>query len=115
VLPAAVAHHLKVPFICCIEEAHADGAAITVTLRTGGRRRRLAITLPAVITVSGFALASPVPDGQHASVEVMGLADLAIDRATITHREGLTGALEKSRLRVTSVKSADELLRRWLP
>lgn len=111
VVPAAVAHHWKAPYVPHIESLSvADGEA-TVVVRSGGKKRTLAVKLPAVFTVGATlgvtATRAPLSPS---SVEILRLHDP--DDRTLSRASDL-GTLEKPKRKPFAATSAADLLRRW--
>lgn len=113
VVPAALAHHLGAPLVARAEDVRLAGGTLEARVRLGGRRVRLAVELPAVVTVPPAPEAAPAAatDG---AVEEIALAELGMDPASLARRPGLAGTLERPRRRAVTVKSAAELVQRWL-
>jgi electron transfer flavoprotein alpha/beta subunit len=112
VVPAAIAHHWKAPYLPHVEELSASDGEATVLVRSGGMKRRLAIKLPALLTVGatlGVAAAPPSP-APPASVEILRLHEL--DDRTLNRASDL-GTLEKPKRKPHAATSASDLLRRW--
>jgi electron transfer flavoprotein beta subunit len=115
-LGAAVAQELNAVYLARIESLSSspeNAKAAVVTVRAGGRKRRLEVPLPAVLTVGAYApvAARPARDTGAAPETITG-AELGLDLAGLPSLP--LGSLERARRRPTSVKSADELLRKWL-
>jgi electron transfer flavoprotein alpha/beta subunit len=111
IVPAAIAHHWSATYVPHVEALALTSDEATVTVRAGGRKRTLAVPLPAVLTV-GAALVLPAPPAQPpTAVEVIRPADAA-DR-TLGRAPDL-GTLERPRRKPVTATSAAELLRRWL-
>jgi electron transfer flavoprotein alpha/beta subunit len=112
VVPAAVAHHWKSLYVPHIEELAFAGREAAVLVRSNGRKRRLAVPFPAVLTV-GAALTVPASPGGAAtpsSVEIIRLEDPG--QRTLNRSSDL-GTLEKPKRKPVTATSAAELLRRW--
>jgi electron transfer flavoprotein alpha/beta subunit len=112
VVPAAVAHHWKAPYLALVEELSVTGDEATVVVRSGGKKRRLAVKLPALLTV-GATLAvnpSPPPPATPSSVEILRLHELE-DRTF--NRASDLGTLERPKRKPFAATSASDLLRRW--
>jgi len=112
VVPAAVAHHWKALYVPHIEELAVAGGEATVLVRSGGRKRRLGVKLPALFTVGATlgVAPSPPPPATPSSVEILRLHD-PNDR-TLNHASDL-GTLEKPKRKPFAATSAADLLRRW--
>jgi electron transfer flavoprotein beta subunit len=110
VVPAAIAHHLGVPYVPYIEELSVAGGEATVLVRSGGRKRRLAVALPCVLTTgAGLALPAPAPASASAIETVKPDATMR----TVGRTSDL-GALDKPKRKPAAATSASDLLRRWL-
>jgi electron transfer flavoprotein beta subunit len=112
VVPAAVAHHWKSIYVPCVEELSVSGMEATVVVRSNGRKRRLAVPLPALLTV-GAALTVPpqaVGAAGPSSVELIRLEDPG---PRTLNRSSDLGTLEKPKRKPVAASSAAELLRRW--
>jgi electron transfer flavoprotein alpha/beta subunit len=111
VVPAAVAHHLGVPYLPHVEAVAVAGQELEVVLRSGGRKRKLAVPVPALLTV-GAAVSAPAGAPAAArEVEVIKLADAG--NRTVGRASDL-GTLERPKRKPAAVSSAGDLLRRWL-
>jgi electron transfer flavoprotein alpha/beta subunit len=113
IVGAAVAHHLRAAYLPHVESLALEGAAegeVLVTLRSGGRLRRLAVTLPAVLTVGSGPC--PAPTGT-AVPEVELIAWSSPGEAHRVRRTGIFGTLDRPKRKPQAVNSAGELLRRW--
>jgi Electron transfer flavoprotein domain len=114
IVGAAVAHHLGVPYL-----SHAEGVAletpgeVVVTVRTGGWRRRLAVDLPAVVTVSAPFL-QQADDPLDAAGSGPPAEIVRVDVPGTRNNPGLLGTLDRPRRRKPEeARSAGELVRRW--
>jgi electron transfer flavoprotein alpha/beta subunit len=111
VVPAAIAHHWAAAYVPFVEELAISGAEATVQVRTGGRKRRLAVPLPAVLTVgASLSLPAPAAATHPAPIETLQLSDPG---RTLGRASDL-GTLERPRRKPVTADSAAELLRRWL-
>jgi electron transfer flavoprotein alpha/beta subunit len=114
IVPAAIAHHWSAAYLPHVEELAFAGDQpdqATVVVRAGGRKRRLAVPLPAVLTV-GASLSLPAAAPQPVTaVEVIRPADAA--ERTLGRAPDL-GTLERPRRKPVTATSAAELLRRWI-
>jgi hypothetical protein len=110
IVGAAVAHHLGAPYLANIEALAVEAPGeVVVTIRSGGWRRRLAVSLPAVLTVAASALpADAVEDSPDGEGEVM-----RIEVAGIRPSPALLGTLDRFRRKPEIVASASELVKRW--
>jgi electron transfer flavoprotein alpha/beta subunit len=110
IIGAAVAHHLGAPYLPGVENLaiESPGEAV-VTLRLGGWRRRLAVSLPAVLTVAPAAIADPIGSPH-------GPAEIDVIRVEVLGARpppALYGSLDRPRRKPETVASAVELVRRW--
>jgi electron transfer flavoprotein alpha/beta subunit len=113
IVPAAIAHHLRVPYIAYVEELVVSGKEAKVLLRAGGRKRRLAVPLPAVLTTgAASALAASPREGGDVTIETIAIEAHADDTRPI--RVYPLGQLERPRRKPATASSPAELVRRWL-
>jgi hypothetical protein len=118
-VPASTARHLGVPHVACIEglaaragqgEA-ADGQAVEITVRGGGRLRRLLVTLPAVLSVAGGprrGVEASDDTGNPNDVEILSLVDP--DATVVRRRTELLGQPELASRGTEQVASAAALV-----
>jgi electron transfer flavoprotein alpha/beta subunit len=117
-VPAAVARHVGALHVACIESLTvAEGAGVDVHVRGGGRRRRLRLSLPAVLSVVASSPAwpalpdavspAPLPDAEPAApkVEVLSLVDP--EATVVRRRTELLGQPELPRRATVEVNSAE--------
>ena len=110
IIGAAVAHHLGAPYLPGVEAlAIETPGEVVVTLRLGGWRRRLAVTLPAVLTVAPAPVADPVAS-PHAAAEI---DVIRVEVSGSRPPPALYGSLDRPRRKPDTVTSAVELVRRW--
>jgi electron transfer flavoprotein beta subunit len=115
-VPAAVARQLGLPYVACIETLSlvppdVTPAAVEVTVRGSGRRRRLRVTLPAVFSVAAGPagpFAPPDTTGNPADIEVLSLADP--DATVVRRRTELLGQPELASRGTEEVTSAAALI-----
>lgn len=111
-VPAATARHLGFLCVSCIETlAVAEGDAVEVTVRGGGRRRRLRVPLPALLSVAAGppgGLTPPDTTGERAAVEVLPLMDP--DATVVRRRTELLGLPELASRGTRDVGTAAELI-----
>jgi electron transfer flavoprotein alpha/beta subunit len=106
-VPAAVARHLGLPFVSAVEDiALGDGRA-EITVRGGGRKRRLRVVLPAVLAIAaGPPTGISPPDRVDHSTDIQ-LMPLADSEATVVRRRSeLVGRSEPAPRRTERVTSA---------
>ena len=110
--PAAIARHLGVGYLYGVEEiAIVDGSAVEVIVRGGGRKRRLRVKLPAVLTVAASPRtpAEPRPRaGATPAIEVIPLSDP--EATVVRRRTELLGRSEPASRGVETVTSAAALI-----
>jgi len=92
-VPASTARHLGFPHVACIEELAARGGqsggretGVEVTVRGGGQRRRLLVSLPAVLSVAAGpsqSFVAPEDTANPSEVEILSLID---PEATVVRR-----------------------------
>jgi electron transfer flavoprotein alpha/beta subunit len=112
IVPAAIAHHWKAPYVPLVEALAIAGREATVLVRSGGRKRTLALPLPAVLTVGASLTVPPPPVSEDptSAIEIIRLDDPG-DR-TLNHASDL-GTLDRPRRRPIAVTSAADLIKRW--
>jgi electron transfer flavoprotein beta subunit len=107
-VPAAVARHVGALHVACIERLQAAGGdGVEISVRGGGRRRRLRVPLPAVLSVVATgpaAPALPTAAGAPRAIEIVSLVDP--EATVVRRRTELLGQPElplRAREEVTSV------------
>jgi electron transfer flavoprotein alpha/beta subunit len=112
VVPAAVAHHWKAPYVSLVEELTVGKGEAVVVVRSNGKKRKLAVKLPALFTVGATmgVAPSPPPPSTPSSIEILRLHDP--DDRTLNRASDL-GTLEKPKRKPFAATSASDLLRRW--
>ena len=113
-LTASIARHMSLPHLANIEslERHDHPPlSVAVTVRGGGRKRRLGVRLPFVMSVvrgsAGPAPALPARDGAP-SLETLAVFDPEV--TVIRRRTEMLGSSAKAEREVRTVTSAAELL-----
>jgi electron transfer flavoprotein beta subunit len=113
-VPASIARHVGATavHVACVENVTAAGEdAVEITVRGGGRRRRLRVPLPAVLSIVARgpeAPALPKATGQPPTVEVLSLVDP--EATVVRRRTELLGQPELPARATEEVKSADALV-----
>jgi electron transfer flavoprotein beta subunit len=111
-VPAALARQLGYPCVTGVEElADAGGTAVEAVVRGGGRKRRLRIELPAVLSVSAGRRALPPPPdrtGKPNDIEVLSLSDP--EATVVRRRTELLGKPEPASRGTEEVTSAAALI-----
>jgi electron transfer flavoprotein beta subunit len=112
-VPASIARHLGYLHVACIEtlEVAAEGDAVEVTVRGGGRRRKLRVPLPAVLSVAAGPAGAPAPPdhtGNPADVEILSLVDP--EATVVRRRTELLGQPELASRGTQDVSSAQALI-----
>jgi electron transfer flavoprotein beta subunit len=113
-VPASIARHLGAGtlHVACIEALSAAGDdAVEIVVRGGGRRRRLRVPLPAVLSVAAGGTPPPVlprPDGEPPAIETISLVDP--DATVVRRRTELLGQPELPQRATEDVASADALV-----
>jgi electron transfer flavoprotein beta subunit len=117
---ASTARQLGFVFVSGIEEltvgaGEAGGASVEVVVRGGGRKRRLRVSLPAVLSVTAGPGPAPAPGGQPdgqlgkgKEIEVLSLADP--ERTVVRRRTEFLGQAEPASRGTETVASAAELV-----
>lgn len=110
--PAAIARHLGVGYLSGVEQITiVDGPAVEVVARGGGRKRRLRLKLPAVLTVAAIPptpFAARPRDGAVPAIEVIPLSDP--EATVVRRRTELLGRMELASRGVETVTSAAALV-----
>ncbi len=110
--PAAIARHLGANYVAGVEEiAFVAAGTVDVVARGGGRKRRLRVKLPAVLTIaSGPATRAQRPPrtGAAPAIEVIPLSDP--EATVVRRRTELLGRLEPASRGVETVTSAAALV-----
>jgi electron transfer flavoprotein alpha/beta subunit len=110
--PAAIARHLGVAYLSGVEEmAIVDGRAAEVVARGGGRKRRLRVKLPAVLSVAAppsAPAARPTRADAAPAIEVIALSDP--ESTVVRRRTELLGRPEPASRGVETVTSAAALV-----
>jgi electron transfer flavoprotein beta subunit len=110
-VPAAIARHVGGLHVACIEALAAADGGVEISVRGGGRRRRLRLPLPAVLSVvaSGPAM-PPLPDRgvESPAIEVLSLVDP--EATVVRRRTELLGQPELPRRTTEEVTSAGALV-----
>jgi electron transfer flavoprotein alpha/beta subunit len=111
-VPAAMARQLGYVHVSGVEEIFEAGDdAVEVVVRGGGRRRRLRVTLPAVLSVTAGARPVPPPPdrtGNPNDVEVLSLSDP--EATVVRRRTELLGKPEPASRGTQEVPSVDALV-----
>jgi electron transfer flavoprotein alpha/beta subunit len=112
-VPASTARHLGFMHVACIETlAPGEGDAVEVTVRGGGRRRRLRVPLPAVLSVAAGPAELPAPPlttgSGAAAVEVLSMVDP--EATVVRRRTELLGQPELATRGTQQASTADELV-----
>ena len=110
--PAAIARHLGANYVAGVEEISVVAAGtVDVVVRSGGRKRRLRVKLPAVLTIAaGPAAPTPRPPrvGAPPAIEIIPLSDP--EATVVRRRTELLGRLEPASRGVETVTSAAALV-----
>lgn len=111
-VPAAIARQVGAPHVACIESlAAAAPGGVEISVRGGGRRRRLRLPVPAVLSVVASGPAAPaLPDaaGEPPTIEVLSLVDP--EATVVRRRTELLGQPELPQRTTEEVTSADALV-----
>ena len=117
-VPAALAHHLKVPLISRVQAIRVSATADTVevTTRAGGQLCTLACPLPLVLSTPPSRAAAADPAAANlGAVETLTLAQLGVDGSRLVPRPDLLGSLvpppPESVRDMTFAQAAKSLLR----
>jgi len=111
-VPASTARNLGFPFIAGVEELAAAGPrAVEIVVRGGGRKRRLRVELPAVLSIVAGPRALPAAfnrTGSPRSIELLTLTDP--ETTVVRRRTELLGKPEPASRGAEEVKSASDLI-----
>jgi electron transfer flavoprotein alpha/beta subunit len=111
-VPAAVARHLGIGYFAAVEEIAAPTAGLVeIVVRGGGRKRRLRVTLPVVLSVvAGPVQTVMAPDrtGNPADIHLLSLADP--EATVVRRRTELLGRPEPASRGTEEVHSAAALV-----
>jgi electron transfer flavoprotein alpha/beta subunit len=111
-VPASIARQVNALHVACIESLVAAGDdAVDITVRGGGRRRRLRVPLPAVLSVVASGVAPPaLPSAtrEPPAVEILSLVDP--EATVVRRRTELLGQPELPQRTTEEVTSADALV-----
>jgi electron transfer flavoprotein alpha/beta subunit len=113
-VPASAARHLGFPHVACIEtlaaaQGEPESDAVDVTVRGGGKRRRLRVPLPALLSVAGGPggpFAPPETTGNTSEIETVSLVD---PEATVVRRR--TELLGQPELALRGTEQVDSAAR----
>jgi electron transfer flavoprotein alpha/beta subunit len=111
-VPASIARQVNALHVACIESLAAAGDdAVEITVRGGGRRRRLRVPLPAVLSVVAIDFAAPVlprAEREPPAIETLSLIDP--EATVVRRRTELLGQPELAHRATEEVASADALV-----
>jgi electron transfer flavoprotein alpha/beta subunit len=113
---ASIARHVNALHVACIEELTPAGEdAVDITVRGGGRRRRLRVPLPAVLSVVASGLEAPAlptiensPEGERPAIEILSLVDP--EATVVRRRTELLGQPELPQRTTEEATSAEALV-----
>jgi len=114
-VPAALARHLGVLHVACIESlspAAPPEAGVEISVRGGGKRRRLRVPLPAVLSVVASSRGEPaLPDAARDPAPAIDVISLVDPEATVVRRRTeLLGQPELPQRKTEDVTSAETLV-----
>ena len=111
-VPAATARYLGIGYVAGVEEiAWAGAGAVEVVVRGGGRKRRLRVKIPVVLSVVAGppgGIAPPDRTGNPADVDLLSLADP--EATVVRRRTELVGREEPASRGIEEVTSAAALI-----
>jgi len=111
-VPAAAARYLGIAYVASVEEiAMAGDGVVEVVVRGAGRKRRLRVTLPAVLSIVAGPRNSVIPPdrtGNPADVDLLSLADP--EATVVRRRTELLGREEPASRGTEEVTSAAALV-----
>jgi len=109
-VPAAIARHLGALHVACIEslEVAPGDAGVEIWVRGGGRRRRLRVPVPAVLSVVATGAAAPaLPEAANADAKIEVLSLVDPEATVVRRRTELLGQPELPQRALAQVDSAD--------
>lgn len=117
-VPAALAHHLGAPIVARVQDVERSTAAddaVVLTVRAGGRKNRIAMALPLVLSTSIATNATPVAgQSSRPGVETITFAQLGLDHSRVVPRPDLLGTRVPLAAPRIQYKSFDEVARMLL-
>jgi electron transfer flavoprotein alpha/beta subunit len=113
---ASIARQMNALHVACIEELIPAGEdAVDITVRGGGRRRRLRVPLPAVLSVVASGLEAPAlpmiensSEGERPAIEILSLVDP--EATVVRRRTELLGQPELPQRTTEEATSAEALV-----
>lgn len=121
-VPAAVAHHLGAPIVARVQDVESSLAtpnAVVLTVRAGGRKNRIEMALPLVLSTPPAPIAANdaaiVSHASLPSVQTMTFARLGLDHSRVVPRPDLLGTrvpLSAPRIQYKSFDEVVEMLLR---
>lgn len=112
-LTASIARHMSLPHLANIESLeHYDHPplAVAVTLRGSGRKRRIGVRLPFVMSVARSAGSEPAIPARAGTPSIETLAVFDPEVTVIRRRTEMLGSSAKAERETRSVTSAAELI-----
>jgi electron transfer flavoprotein alpha/beta subunit len=108
-VPAALARQVGAQFVACAEGvAPGTGSSVELTVRGGGRRRRVAVPTPAVVSVIASSRTAPALPDRPAEGRTIDVISLVDPEATVVRRRTeLLGQPELPQRATEDVASAD--------
>src|SRR5262249_6512377 len=111
-VPAALARQLGMLHVACIESLAAAEGSVEISVRGGGKRRRLRVPAPAVLSVVASSRAAPeladAARGLPPTIEVISLVDP--EATVVRRRTELLGQPELPQRPTEEVTSAEALV-----
>ena len=108
-VPAATARQLGFTYVAAVESIApgSEAGTVEVVVRGGGRKRRLQVSLPAVLSVAAGPAQAPSPPDRTANATVVEVLSLADPEATVVRRRTeLLGRAEPASRGTQEVSSA---------
>jgi electron transfer flavoprotein beta subunit len=116
-VPAALAHHLRVPLFARVQGAAlpaTENEGMRLTIRSGGRLCKVTSPLPVVLTTPPAPEIRSMPSEARQSsraIETLSLAQLGVDASRLVPRPNLLGTRVPSPAETGQRKSFDEAAR----
>lgn len=112
-VPAAIAHHLRVPILAGAQDVLRNGDEFAITLLSEGQRVEVNCQGPLVVAVAPSWTEHLVQEETPVSWQEISLADLELDESRLLRRPDMLGDLEPPPVKA-EVVDIGTLLARWL-
>lgn len=109
-VPAALARQLAVLHVACIEGLAAGPEGVEISVRGGGKRRRLRVPLPTVLSVVASSRAPALAEDATAAKAIEVISLVNPEATVVRRRTELLGQPELPQRKCEEVTSADALV-----